>query len=262
MGSPKDDNERWSADADPQHVVTIRKPFAVGKLHVTVAQFAAFVQVTGYQASSKCTILEGGSGKKRADHSWRNPGFAQDGSHPVVCVSWSDAKAYVDWLGKKTGKPYRLLSEAEWEYAARGRTSPGAYPRFWFGNDENDVCRYGNSADQKAGESIEAAKNWTIAPCNDGYAYTSPAGHYQPNAFGLYDMGGNTWQWTADCYHDSYNGAPADGSAWTTGCSSSDRVVRGAAWDSMPSGLRAIQRSASTTVEDNYGFRLARTLAP
>jgi hypothetical protein len=139
----------------------------------------------------------------------------------------------VDWLAKKTGKPYRLLSEAEWEYAARGRTSPGAYPRFWFGNDEKDLCRYGNFADQKYGVSD--------APCNDGYDHTSPAGHYAPNAFGLYDMLGNAWQWTADCHHDSYNGAPADGSAWTTGCSDSYRVVRGGSWHFNPRSLRAAQ---------------------
>jgi formylglycine-generating enzyme required for sulfatase activity len=96
--------------------------------------------------------------------------------------------AYVDWIAKKAGKPYRLLSEAEWEYAARGQTSPGAYPRFWFSNDDKAFCQNGNGADQKARDTIEGAKSWTIVPCNDGYAYTSPAGHYTPNAFGLYEI--------------------------------------------------------------------------
>jgi formylglycine-generating enzyme required for sulfatase activity len=175
----------------------------------------------------------------------------------VVCVTWDDAKAYADWLAKKTGKPYRLLSEAEWEYAARGRTSPGAYPRFWFGDDEGDLCRYGNGRDQAAGTG-------GAAPCNDGYQYTSPAGHYEPNAFGLYDMFGNAFQWTADCYHGSYTGAPADGSAWTTEpCSA--QVIRGGSWDGRPRSLRAANRFGFTVEpqESNFlGFRLARTLTP
>jgi formylglycine-generating enzyme len=172
----------------------------------------------------------------------------------VVCVSWDDANAYANWLAKETGKPYRLLSEAEWEYAARGRTSPGAYPRFWFGDNETDLCRYGNGWDQAAGTGG--------APCNDGYHYTSPAGHYEPNDFGLYDMFGNAWQWTADCYHDSYNGAPADGSAWTIGNCSGGRVVRGGSWDLDPRFLRAAYRGRFTAEDNLSGFRLARTLTP
>ena len=156
-----------------------------------------------------------------------------------------------------------MLTEAEWEYAARGRTAPGAYPRFWFGDNEKDLCRYGNGADQKARDSIEGTSGWTIAPCNDGYAYTSPAGHFEANAFGLHDMSGNAWQWTADCYHDSYKGAPSDGSAWTAGdCSS--RVVRGGAWDSGPRSRRSARRYGYSTEYRGIflGFRLARTLTP
>jgi formylglycine-generating enzyme required for sulfatase activity len=216
MGSPPSEKDRFD-DEGPQHMVTIGKPFAVGKLHVTVDQFAAFVRETGSQSTN-----------------WRNLGFAQEGSHPVVRVAWDDANAYVDWLAKETGKPYRLLSEAEWEYAARGRTSPGAYPRFWFGGDEKALCQYGNFHDQKAGISD--------ALCNDGYARTSPGGHYEPNAFGLYDMAGNAWQWTTDCWHGSYDGAPTDGSVWMTGCRESGRVVRGGAWSFNPRYLRAATR--------------------
>jgi formylglycine-generating enzyme required for sulfatase activity len=244
MGSPEREGGRFPNEG-PQHVVTIGRPFAVGKLHVTVDQFAAFVHETRYVAR-KC---------------WRDPGFDQDGSHPAVCLSWDDARAYVDWMAKKTGKPYRLLSEAEWEYAARGRTSPGAYPRFWFGDEEKDLCRYGNGADQNAQERIAGGSGWAIAHCNDGYAYTSPAGHYEPNPFGLYDMFGNAWQWTADCYHDSYKGAPADGSAWTAGACNGGHVVRGGSWYDSLVILRSAKRDRNTS-EDNYlGFRLARTLA-
>jgi formylglycine-generating enzyme required for sulfatase activity len=262
MGSPEGEEGR-DKDEGPQHVVTIGKAFAVGKFHVTVDQFAAFVAETRYDAGSKCWTFEGGKGEERPDRSWRSPGFVQEASHPAVCLSWNDAKAYVEWLAKKTRKPYRMLTEAEWEYGAHGRTAPGTYPRFWFGNDEKDLCRYGNGADQNAQNSIEGPKGLTFAPCYDGYAYTSPVGHFEPNGFGLYDMFGNAWQWTADCYHDSYKGAPADGSAWTIGdCSS--RVVRGGGWYDNPRGLRSAQRLGSTIENRDsiLGFRLARTLTP
>jgi formylglycine-generating enzyme required for sulfatase activity len=226
--------------------VTISRPFAVGELHVTVEQYTAFVRDTRYEESRPCH--------------WSSPGFAQDGSHPVVCVAWEDVNAYVEWLARKTGKPYRLPSEAEWKYAARGRTSPGKYPRFWFGDNENDLCRYGNGADQNA-RNVPGWNNVRTIPCNDGYIYTSPARHYEPNAFGLYDMFGNAWQWTADCYHDSYNGAPTDGSAWTTDCIVYGRVVRGGGWKFLPGGvLRDGRRLGNEGVLSDLGFRVARSL--
>jgi formylglycine-generating enzyme required for sulfatase activity len=266
MGSPESEPGRYGNEG-PQHVVTISRPFAVGKLHVTVDQFAAFVHETGYQPISRCMIWEspqappgGNEWKLRQDRSWRDPGFTQEGLHPVVCVSWDDANAYANWLARKAGKPYRLLSEAEWEYATRGRTTPGAYPRFWFGNDEKDLCRYGNGPDQKARDSLPGTQTWTFAPCNDGYAYTSPAGHYAPNAFGLYDMAGNAYQWTADCRHDSYNGAPADGSAWTSDCDGL-HVIRGGAWYNHPRLLRAAYRASYSNEFNDVGIRVARTLS-
>jgi formylglycine-generating enzyme required for sulfatase activity len=244
MGSLPGEKGRVSNDESPQHLVTIGRAFAVGKFHVTRDQFASFVQKTGYAASTTC-----GGG-------WRDPDFVQEGTHPVVCVNWDDAKAYVDWAAKETGKPYRLLSEAEWEYAARGRTSPGEYPRFWFGDDEREICRYGNFGDR-----------WKFAPCNDGYDHTSPVGHYEPNAFGLYDMAGNAQQWTADCYHHSYDGSPVDGSAWTSESCDYGRVVRGGSWGTVfPRELRAASRGGCacgiTVGNADIGFRLARTLTP
>jgi formylglycine-generating enzyme required for sulfatase activity len=229
MGSPADERGRYD-DEGPQHIVTIRKPFAVGRLHVTVDQFAAFVLATGSKSTN-----------------WRNPGIALEGSHPVVRVTWDESKAYVDWLATRTGQPYRLPSESEWEYAARGKTSPGTYPRFWFGDNEKDLCRYGNGN--------------TKSLCNDGYdSGTSPAGHYQPNAFGLYDMLGAAWQWTMDCWHKDYNGAPADGSFWVTECQDGGRAVRGGAWSSSPGNLRAAARDRLTDSMNTVGFRVARTL--
>jgi formylglycine-generating enzyme required for sulfatase activity len=243
MGSPQGEQGRRS-DEGPQHVVTLSRPFAVGRFQVTRDQFAAFVHETGYAAGSACAASEGGKAVERAGLSWRSAGFAQDGSHPVVCVTWDEARTYVDWMAKKTGKPYRLLSEAEWEYVARG----GGRPRFWFGDDDRDLCRYGNGG--------------TKSLCNDGYDYTAPAGYYPPNAFGLYDMAGNAGQWTADCWHDSYNGAPADGSAWTAGCRENSRVVRGGSWDSAPAGLRAASRTGSAAASNSIGFRVGRMLGP
>jgi formylglycine-generating enzyme required for sulfatase activity len=262
MGSPVGEKER-DKNEGPQHTVTIGKPFAVGKFHVRVDQFAAFAAETGYDAGSKCWTFEGGKYEERSDRSWRNPGFTQGGSHPAVCVNWNDAKAYVAWLARKTGNTYRLLTEAEWEYAARARTEPGAYPRYLFGNEEKDLCRYGNGADQTAKSSIAGAKDWTVAPCNDGYAYTSPVGSFAANGFGLYDMQGNAWQWTQDCYHDSYTGAPSDGGAWTAGdCGRG--VIRGGAWSDYPVFLRSANRIWCTTDFRFYdlGFRVARTLTP
>jgi formylglycine-generating enzyme required for sulfatase activity len=261
MGSS--DNEKGrDKDEGPQHIVTIGKPFAVGKFHVTVHQFAAFVAATGYNAGSNCWTVEGGKQEERSDRSWQNPGFAQAGSHPAVCLSWNDAKAYVDWVAQTTGRPYRLLTEAEWEYAARGQIKTGQYPRYSFGNDEKDLCRFGNGADWRARDTIDGAKNWPTAPCDDGYAYTSPVGSFAPNGFGLYDMQGNAWQWTVDCYHDSYSGAPADGSAWTA--EDCHRVFRGGSWSRNPRVLRAATREGGTRdIRGNgVGFRIARTLAP
>jgi formylglycine-generating enzyme required for sulfatase activity len=235
--------------------VRIARRFAAGATHVTVEQFAAFIGEAGYAASSRCI-----TGLGQTAGSWRNPGFAQDGSHPAVCIDWADAKAYAEWLTGKTGRPYRLLTEAEWEYAARGRTAPGLYPRMWSGSDEIALCRYGNGLDQQAPDLLRRGLFFGIMPCRDGYQYTSPAGHYAPNAFGLYDMFGNARQWTADCWHTSYAGAPSDGAAWASPgpCA---HVVRGGAWSTIMRELRSASRYAGNAVDNTYGFRVARTLA-
>jgi formylglycine-generating enzyme required for sulfatase activity len=238
---------------EPQHVVTIARPFAVGKLHVTVDQFGVFARETRYTSHYGCD--------------WRAPRFRQGGSHPVVCVNWEDANAYVGWLAKKTGKSYRLLSEAEWEYAARGRTSPGNYPPYWFGDAEKkDLCRYGNYVE----DAYRVGKRDSDEiRCNDGthaFHYTSPAGHYRPNDFGLYDMFGNAWQWTADCWHEDYNGAPVDGSPWTSECQPGpleqrrgEHIVRGG---SYIRDEETWSRGTGEIVNNDGGFRVARTLTP
>jgi formylglycine-generating enzyme required for sulfatase activity len=234
----------------------------VGKFHVTVDQFAAFVAETGYDAGSKCVVLEGGKNLEKEGRSWREPGFAQAGSHPTICLSWDDAKAYVDWLGRKTGKSYRLLTEAEWEYAARSRTKPGVYTRYFFGNDEKDLCRYGNGADQRA-KTLVLEYVRDFAPCDDGYTYTSPVGSFAANDFGLYDVQGNAYQWIADCWHEDYRGAPTDGTAWISG-DCDRRVLRGGSWLGAPRFVRSAYRSKQPSGYRHFGLgiRVARTLTP
>jgi formylglycine-generating enzyme required for sulfatase activity len=228
---------------------------------VTVDLFADFVKETGYDVGSKCNSWEDANYLERSGVSFRNPGFPQDGSYPAVCLNWNDAKAYVAWLSKSTGKSYRLLTEAEWEYVARAGTTT----RYFFGDDENAFCRYGNGADQTAKNNIAETKQkqWEFLACSDGYAYTAPVGSFLPNPFGLYDMHGNAWQWVEDCWHENYQGAPTDGSSWTTG-DCGRRVYRGGSWDFSPWGLNSATRwSDFAQLRGNdVSFRVARTLSP
>jgi formylglycine-generating enzyme required for sulfatase activity len=167
-----------------------------------------------------------------------------------------DIRAYVDWLAGKTSRAYRLLTEAEWEYAARGR-STGSYS---FGNDEKDLCRYGNGVDRTARNTLADLRGSSQkALCDDGYAYTSPVGTFAANGFGLYDMQGNAWQWTEDCWHANYVGAPSDGSAWLAAGDCNGHVLRGGAWSSDPSGLRAAARLRAPNLQRTsfFGLRVA-----
>lgn len=261
MGSPKGEVGR-KVDEGPQHLVKVAKSFALGSHEVTVAEFKRFVQATGYQTDAERNPDQGvsawsdskGGLAPAKGRSWRNPGFPQDGRHPVVGVSLHDAMAYVNWLGKETGKDYRLASEAEWEYAARAGTTSA---RFW-GDDPNQACRYANVADQRANEKHST---WTIHQCDDSFAETAPVGSFAPNAFGLYDMIGNVWEWTRDCWNTSYADAPSDGSAWLEG-DCARRVGRGGSWNSRPGQARAASRDKAEPGyrDDNTGFRIARTL--
>jgi formylglycine-generating enzyme required for sulfatase activity len=256
MGSPAREEGR-TTDEGPQHKVSIPRPLAIGRTEVTRAQFARFVADTGHKSDGGCYAW--GATKqefaKRADANWNNPGFAQGDDHPVVCVSWDDTKLYTQWLAKKTGKNYRLLSEAEWEYAARAGTETA---RYWGETFDPEGCKYANVADSSAKKAL--GKNWSYANCDDGQAYTAPVRSYEANKFGLYDMIGNAWEWTEDCWHDSYSGAPDNGEAW----SKSDcgrRVLRGGSWYCDPDGARAANRGWYDPGYRNFnvGFRLART---
>ncbi len=240
-------------DDRPQHRVTIDK-VAVGEFSVTVDEFGAFVKATGYEASD-CEMLSNGVKLfMRGRGTWRSPGFPQTGTHPAVCLNWNDAKAYTAWLSKVTGKTYRLLTESEWEYAARA----GSTTRYFFGDDDKDICNYANVKDLSA---ITQGNEYTAAPCNDGFPYTAPSGSFKPNAFGLYDMIGNASQWVEDCKSGNYSGVPDDGSA-VEFPTCELRSQRGGSWQGSHWNVWVSNREAQKPgVRFNiYGFRVAREL--
>lgn len=253
MGSPATEAGRGD-DEGPVHRVKVAS-FALGKTEITRGQFAQFVKETKYFGGEKCWTLDVGDYKER-DGDWRKPGYPQNNTHPVTCINWSDAQAYAKWLSRKTGKRYRLPTEAEWEYAARGDTST---IRYW-GDNPDDACRYANGADKTAQAKIEGATSWSVHNCLDGFVYTSPVGVFKANSFGLKDMLGNVWEWTDDNHHDNYEGAPTDGSAWHE--EGAPRVLRGGSWNNSPSNLRAAIRYKSEAALrfSSFGFRLARKL--
>ena len=229
MGSPSGEEKRDS-DEGPRHRVTIEKPFAVGKYEVTFAEWDA------------CVANGGCGGHRPGDKGWGR------GRRPVIYVSWEDAKAYVQWLSRKTGKQYRLLSEAEWEYAARaGTTSP-----FHFGSTiSTSQASYNGNYTYGAGSKGLYRKK------------TVPVGSFPENGFGLHDAHGNVWEWVEDCWNGNYSGAPTDASAWMSG-DCGKRVLRGGSWIDGPWNLRSAFRSRLGTGFRSYvfGFRVARTLTP
>lgn len=231
MGSPETERGRGK-DEGPQHKVVIAQPFAVGKYEVTFAEWDA-------------CVADRGCSYRPSDEGWGR------GRRPVINISWPDTKQYTDWLSKKTGKEYRLLTEAEWEYAVRGVTKTSE-PSTPFATGATIGYKQAN---------YDA--NFTYGPGSQG-AYrqkTSDVGSFPKNSFGLYDMHGNVWEWVQDCYNPSYEGAPSDGSAVTSGkCDL--RIMRGGAWNYYPKLLRSAYRY-STPPEvrlNNFGFRVARAL--
>ena len=263
MGDNRGGRDMRSSE-QPVHEVSLEAPFALGQFEVTVGQFRRFVSETGYVTRAEreggCSLRDaGGKAWKRDPHRrWNEPGFPQGEGHPVVCVVLEDAEAYIDWLSGRTGARYRLPTEAEWEYAARAGTTES---RYW-GDDPDAACPFANGADRRM-----AAKypNWPTANCDDGYLYTAPTGTYRPNRFGLYEMLGNAGEWTTDCWHENYDSAPQDNSAWLeagSGDCNLLRVVRGGSWFDVPRLLRSADRLKVDTDGANIslGFRLARAL--
>ncbi len=255
MGAPVHEAGTYPNER-PLHQVTLAERFAVGVYEVTRGEFRRFVEESGYEPEPGCWIEDPTPRGWRLSmgHGWWNVGFDQTDQHPVSCVSWDDAQAYVGWVSGKSDGEYRLLTESEWEYVARGGTSTA---RFWEGGDaadERDQCRYANGAD------MSTAFGWR-ADCSDRYAFTAPAGSYEGNAFGLHDVLGNVWEWTEDCWRPGYIGGPNDGSAWEgSGCER--RVLRGGSRYVGPAGLRSAHRFKyePVTRNQNTGFRVARRL--
>ena len=254
-GVPQDYRSR----ASPLHRVTFQSGFYLGRHAVTRGDFKLFVYESGYSIPKGCYRWMEDGWRLSADHNWLQPGFPQDDRHPVVCVNQDDVEAYLKWLSQKTGVTYRLPSEAEWERAARGG-NPSA--RFW-GEDRSPAQHYANVADHSL------SRKWKVPdspkkffPWNDNFPFTAPVGSFNPNPFGLFDMLGNTSDWCADHWHDNYEGAPSDGSAWMRGSDFGQFVVRGSAWHTAPWSLRVGMRNRNDgTVRDTAtGFRLARNL--
>jgi formylglycine-generating enzyme required for sulfatase activity len=247
---------------EPQHEVTISMAFAVGRYAVTRGEFATFVAETNHtnprqHLSDRCNTFENGQWDLRPGRTFRNPGFTQDDRHPVVCVDWDDARAYASWVSRKSGKTYRLLSEAEREYVTRAGTTTA----FWWGSSITaEQANYNGNVIFPGGGSKGEYRQRTV-----------PVDSFRPNPWGLYNVHGNVWEWTEDCWHENYQGAPTDGSAWISGqCITSDRaltnvVVRGGSWFRGPRDLRSASRGVGySTVAINMssqdGFRVARTL--
>jgi formylglycine-generating enzyme required for sulfatase activity len=254
-------DDQGGGDEMPVHRVTISAPFYLGKHEVTVAQFRRFVEATGYATDAeRGTGFQGAFGWNReaneftmnAEYSWRNTGFSQSEGHPVVNVSWNDALQFCQWLSRVEGKPYRLPTEAEWEYACRA----GATTRYSHGHDAEGLEKIGNVADAAFEAQFPELKGEIKA--SDGHAYTSPAGSFLPNRFGLHDMHGNVWEWCADWYEPEYYArSPAhDPTGPDTGA---ERVYRGGGWFNCARGCRSASRSAGLPENRNLtlGFRVA-----
>ena len=229
----------------PSFPVHFEKPYAIGKYEVTRAEFAAFVQATGHAAPG-CTIWQSFGSRHDAKADWRMPGFEQASDEPVVCVSWHDAQSYITWLKEKTGAPYRLPNEAEWQYAARA--GAGADGIYWL---KAGLKRSGANCADCGGIGMMGREDLLS---------TTAVGTYAPNAFGLHDMMGNVAQWVADCANPSFAGAPRDGSAWLEG-DCAKRMTRGGTWHSSWNELASYRKSMQADQRSNdTGFRVAKML--
>jgi formylglycine-generating enzyme required for sulfatase activity len=244
MGSPATEHGRFDAEG-PQHPVAIRS-FALGKYDVTSEEFLIFLRETGYEPA-QCDPRYGLGWSSPGRGMAYPPGGVEPPRWPAVCLNWYDAEAYIAWLNAKTGGrggSYRLPSEAEWEYAARATTTT---TRWW-----GDAIGVGNANCNGCGSKWEGRE-------------LAPVGSFPPNRFGLYDMLGNVWQWTDDCWNESYVGAPSDGQAWKSG-DCTKRVLRGGSWSNAPEFIRSATRSRADAAgrDADYssyaGFHVAKSL--
>lgn len=256
QGSSEKERGHRPSEGPPRRV-TIADDFAMSKFPITNQQWNLCVRdnaCVGYRGFSWRDLPKTG-------YSWLDQ-LIPDGYHsnkPVTDVSWRDAQAYVAWISKKTGQDYRLPTESEWEYAARAN-SAGPYHFSGKSNrdDLDEICHYANGADA----SLRAFQGANMR-CSDGYSReTAQVGSYKPNDFGLFDMGGNVWQWVVDCWHDDNQNAPTDSSPWIDGKTTCRRVARGGSWRSSPETLRSATRNAfgEEHTRGTLGFRVVRTI--
>lgn len=250
VGASADDRFR-NPDELPERRVSIRESFAVGRYEITRDQYEAFVRATNRPAGGDCLTDRGKRGDWQIDANttFRDPGFAQAGDHPVACVNWDETQAYIAWLNAQTDGGYRLLTEVEWEYVARGGATQNlVYP---WGNDAAQGCPFANVFDRTtmtkyAGVDTSGYKVFDPMDCEDGLLNTSPVGSLKPNAFGVYDIIGNVAEWVEDCYE------PA--------CAR--RLIKGGSWGTLAHNVRIAERIPypATHRDDSIGIRVARTL--
>jgi formylglycine-generating enzyme required for sulfatase activity len=257
MGSPAHEPGRFDSEG-PQHVVTVRA-FALAKYPVTSEEFLNFLRATGYQPPP-CNPLLGLGWKSPGRGLAYSPAEAEPLRWPAVCLGWKDTQAYIDWINRRAraahpelaarkSGPYRLPSESEWEYAVRAGTNTAR----WWGDEIGKANANCNGCGSKWDDKLLA-----------------PVDSFAPNPFGLYGTLGNGWQWTQDCWHPSYVGAPADGGAWMDAGANGNvfcikHAIRGGAWNNVPIFIRAAARIGAADGDDyDYstltGFRLARDL--
>jgi formylglycine-generating enzyme required for sulfatase activity len=263
MGSPEHERGRRD-DESPRHATQMSRAFALGRTELTVGDFRRFVEATQYQSEAEklggSSYYDEPNGRISIGKSvtWQNDyrGEKAQDAEPVVHVSWNDAQAYLAWLGERTGKTYRLPTEAEFEYATRAGTATA----YWWGDGTPARPVENLTGD---GDRSPSHRSWTrgFARYTDGFWGPAPVARFAANPFGLFDISGNVSEWVEDCWHDSYLRAPADGTAWVNkGCDR--RVIRGGSWGSAPEQVRSAARLPSTpdVRSGRIGFRIARDL--
>jgi formylglycine-generating enzyme required for sulfatase activity len=256
MGSPASEVGHLDVEGLPRRVV-IPKRIAIGKYEVTVDQMSVFMAETGMTVGASCHVI---TDPDRTAVKWsepnaslQHPGFEITGSHPAVCISWHEAQSFVAWLQRLTGKPYRLPTEAEWEYAARAGTTT----RYSFGNDETELCAYARFAD------LSSKFGWRDGCRSELVAYgPAPVGSRKPNPWGFFDMHGNVWEWVEDCWTPHPEEIPVDGSAYSRRKNCEIGVIRGGSFAAGSRRVRSAIRSPVRTAKHIYntGFRVALTL--
>jgi formylglycine-generating enzyme required for sulfatase activity len=256
MGSSVEERGRLN-DEGEQRPVRISKPFAIGRFEVTVEQFEVFLKDTGLAVESTCRVLSGSQGNTAVlggpATSFRAPSHPITSAHPVGCIGWHEAQAYVAWLRRKTGKPYRLPSEAEWEYAARAGTKTA----YSFGSDPSQLCEHARFAD------LDSAFNWRNG-CRSGVTERGslPVGSFKPNPWGLFDVHGNVWEWTEDCWSVKGGDTPTDGSPFVRPGNCDVGVLRGGSWITGTTHVRSAMRMPMPVNirNENVGFRVSLSL--